>query len=103
MTSAAPVPSVDGRLTLEPDALVPVRVDGGAGAVDVDGDVRITARGRAAMGTAAPGHVATVRRIFIDRLTPSQLDAIGEVAAVVLAGSGEPVEHSVTPSARQGR
>ncbi len=32
-----------------------------------------------------PGHVATVRDLFIDRLTPAQLDTIGDAAEIVLA------------------
>lgn len=47
--------------------------------------VVITARGRKAIEAAAPGHVATVRRLFVDQLTPSQLDTIGEAAEAVLA------------------
>ena len=42
--------------------------------------VVITERGRRDIEAAAPGHVAAVRRLFVDRLTPSQLDAIGEAA-----------------------
>lgn len=47
--------------------------------------VVVTKPGRRAIDAAAPGHVAAVRRLFIDRLTPSQLDAVGEAADVVLA------------------
>jgi DNA-binding MarR family transcriptional regulator len=50
--------------------------------------VSVTARGRRRLEAAAPGHVATVRRVFIDRLTPKQLDALGEAAETVLAGFG---------------
>ena len=32
---------------------------------------------------AAPGHVAAVRRLFVDRLTAAQLDAIGDAAEIV--------------------
>lgn len=32
---------------------------------------------------AAPGHVAAVRRVLIDRLTPTQLDALRAVGALV--------------------
>ena len=48
--------------------------------------VVVTDRGRGAITAAAPGHVAAVRRLFVDRLDPDMLDAIGEAAAVVLAG-----------------
>jgi DNA-binding MarR family transcriptional regulator len=44
-----------------------------------------TEHGRREIAAAAPGHVATVRRLFVDRLTPTQLDAIGEAAETVLA------------------
>lgn len=48
--------------------------------------VVLTARGRREIEAAAPGHVAAVRRLFVDRLTPDQLDAIGDAADAVLAG-----------------
>ena len=47
--------------------------------------VVVTQRGRQQITAAAPGHVATVRRLFVDQLTASQLDTIGEVARIVLA------------------
>ncbi len=52
--------------------------------------VVITKRGRKEIEAAAPGHVTAVRRLFVDRLTPSQLDAIGETAGIVLAALDEP-------------
>jgi DNA-binding MarR family transcriptional regulator len=52
--------------------------------------VVVTERGRNEIEAAAPGHVAAVRRLFVDRLTPRQLDALGEAARVVLAGFDEP-------------
>jgi DNA-binding MarR family transcriptional regulator len=48
-------------------------------------DVLLTERGRRAIEGAAPGHVAAVRRLFVDRLTPEQLDVITEAAETVLA------------------
>lgn len=48
--------------------------------------IAVTARGRREIAAAAPGHVATVRRLFIERLTSEQLDVIGEAAEAVLAG-----------------
>ena len=51
--------------------------------------VVVTRRGRREIEAAAPGHVATVRRLFVDRLTPSQLDAIGEAAEAVLTAIDE--------------
>ena len=63
--------------------------------------VVITTRGRRDLEAAAPGHVSAVRRLFVDRLTPSQLDAIGEAANVVLATLDEP-SRSPNTSARIG-
>jgi DNA-binding MarR family transcriptional regulator len=51
--------------------------------------VLVTKRGRSEIAAAAPGHVATVRRLFVDRLTPSQLDAVADVAEIVLAAFDE--------------
>ncbi len=47
--------------------------------------VAVTAKGREEIGAAAPGHVATVRRLFVDVLTPAQLDVIADAAEAVLA------------------
>jgi DNA-binding MarR family transcriptional regulator len=51
--------------------------------------VVVTGRGRTEIAAAAPGHVAAVRRLFVDRLTSSQLDAVGEAADIVLAALDE--------------
>jgi DNA-binding MarR family transcriptional regulator len=48
--------------------------------------VVLTNRGRRAIEAAAPGHVATVRRLFVDSLTPRQLAAVRTAAEAVLAG-----------------
>ncbi|MCU0268511.1 MAG: MarR family transcriptional regulator [Acidimicrobiales bacterium] len=48
--------------------------------------VAVTARGREEIAAAAPGHVRTVRRLFVDQLSPDQLDAIADAAEQVLAG-----------------
>ena len=48
--------------------------------------VVVTPKGREEIAAAAPGHVRAVRELFVDRLTPRQLDVIGEVAETVLAG-----------------
>jgi len=45
-----------------------------------------TKRGRKEIEAAAPGHVAMVRRFFVDRLTPNELDVIASAAEKVLAG-----------------
>lgn len=47
-------------------------------------DVVITARGLAAFEEAVPGHAQEVRRLFIDPLTPEQLDQLAEIAATIL-------------------
>jgi DNA-binding MarR family transcriptional regulator len=47
--------------------------------------VVVTKRGRRELAAAAPGHVAAVRRLFIDRLSPIQLAAIAVAAEAVLA------------------
>lgn len=46
----------------------------------------VTRQGRAAIEAAAPGHAAAVRRLFVDRLTPAQLEAVRGAAEAVLAG-----------------
>ena len=63
--------------------------------------VVVTKRGRTEIEAAAPGHVAAVRRLFVDRLDPSQLDAIAEAAEVVLAAFDErpPGKAAVLPRA----
>lgn len=47
--------------------------------------VVISAKGRREIEAAAPGHVALVRQLFVDVLTPAQLATIAEVAETVLA------------------
>ena len=63
-------------------------------------DIGVTKRGRRAIEAAAPGHVATVRRLFVDRLTPAQLDAVGDAAEVILGALDDSVAHEskATPS-----
>lgn len=51
--------------------------------------VAVTPRGREVIEAAAPGHAEAVRRLFVDRLTPEQLDAVGAVAEIILAGLDE--------------
>lgn len=60
--------------------------------------VAITDLGRRQIEAAAPSHVAAVRRLFIDRLSPAQLDAIAEAAEAVLAGLGDPPPGSGAPA-----
>jgi DNA-binding MarR family transcriptional regulator len=56
--------------------------------------VTVTTRGRKEIEAAAPGHVAAVRRMFIDRVTPSQLAAIADAAEAVLAEFDSPHDQS---------
>lgn len=53
--------------------------------------VVVTPQGRAEIEAAAPGHVRAVRRHFVDRLTPEQLEAVRVAAEVVLDGLGCPL------------
>lgn len=57
----------------------------GRGAVVV-----LTARGLQATEVAAPGHVASVRRHFIDLLSREQLAVLAEVAEVIVERLSEP-------------
>ena len=67
--------------------------------------VVVTTLGRKEIEAAAPGHVETVRRLFVDRLTPEQLDAVGAVAEIVLAALDEAGRSDAgsTPADRRGR
>jgi len=51
--------------------------------------VVVTKRGRKAIEAAAPGHVAGVRRHFVDLLTLEQLAALSSIAGTVLDGLNE--------------
>ena len=51
--------------------------------------VVVTATGRAAVRRAAPAHVAAVRELFIDALSPEQLDVLGDIGTAVLARLAE--------------
>ena len=52
--------------------------------------VAVTKKGRKEIESAAPGHVRTVRRLFIDRLTPDELDVLATSAEKVLADMDDP-------------
>jgi DNA-binding MarR family transcriptional regulator len=47
--------------------------------------VAVTEMGRKEIESAAPGHVRAVRDLFIDRLTPDELDVIAAASERVLA------------------
>ena len=50
--------------------------------------VVVTDRGRQAIEVAAPGHVASVRRLFVDVLGPDELEAIATASERVLEALG---------------
>lgn len=54
--------------------------------------VVVTGHGKEEITGAAPGHVDAVRQLFVDQLTPGQLDTIASAAETVLAGLDEPDE-----------
>jgi len=56
--------------------------------------VVVTTFGRRAIEAAAPGHVAAVRRLVIDRLSPEQLDVLGDAAEAVLARLDQPPQRT---------
>ena len=67
--------------------------------------VVVTGHGRDEMRAAAPGHVRAVRRLFIDRLTPLQLDQVRSAAESVLAGldQDDPCEEPGTEAAAKAK
>jgi len=70
---------------------------------EVDRDARgslvvLTPQGRRTIEGAAPGHVASVRRHLIDRLTPEQIRVLGEIGEAVL----EPLGDAPRPGGRDG-
>jgi DNA-binding MarR family transcriptional regulator len=62
----------------------------------------LTPDGRTAIEEAAPGHVAAVRRMFIDHLTDDEIDALGDltnrIIEVLSACPGDPPEHDSAAS-----
>jgi DNA-binding MarR family transcriptional regulator len=63
-----------------------VRRESGAGRGT---DVVLTPEGLKAIRRSAPGHVAAVRRLFIDRLSPETLAALTELNDAVVAALDE--------------
>ena len=51
--------------------------------------VGIRTKGREQLAAAAPSHVAAVRRLFVDRLTPAQLQELAVMAKIVLKAIAE--------------
>ncbi len=59
----------------------------------------LTELGRSTVAQAAPGHVETIRKYFIDLLTEDELNAIGSAARKVIAAieastDGQPTDNS---------
>ncbi len=61
--------------------------------------VALTKKGRKEIVLAAPGHVRIVRRLFIDQLTPDELDVITTAAERVLADFDHAPSTAARPSA----
>ncbi|GAA0633782.1 MarR family transcriptional regulator [Sporichthya brevicatena] len=61
--------------------------------------VGVTAAGRRAIEAAAPPHVAAVRRLFLDALTPDQLETMTEIAKAALLRIDGTVEIPGLPQA----
>jgi DNA-binding MarR family transcriptional regulator len=55
--------------------------------------ITLTDQGRDTIERAAPDHVASVRRHFVDLLTEDQLDALGEASEAVIAHLTDPGPH----------
>lgn len=60
---------------------------------------QLTEAGFAALAAAAPGHVRTVRRHLIDRLTPEQVEQLRDIGKAVLAGLGVDLGRAPLPAA----
>ncbi|HWG95050.1 MAG TPA: MarR family winged helix-turn-helix transcriptional regulator [Mycobacteriales bacterium] len=52
--------------------------------------VRLTAQGRRLVEAAAPGHVETVRRVFVDLVDADELALLTDVARRVREAAGDP-------------
>lgn len=48
-------------------------------------DATLTAAGRAKLEATAPGHVASVRRLIVDALSPAQLQQLGKLSRTIVA------------------
>jgi DNA-binding MarR family transcriptional regulator len=60
--------------------------------------VVLTEAGRAAITSAAPGHVAMVRRLIFDMLTDGEVERFGETCAKIL----QAIDESQPPCPRRG-
>jgi DNA-binding MarR family transcriptional regulator len=61
--------------------------------------VSLTPAGRAKLDAARPAHLAGVRRHFISRLTPTELDELGAIWRRLLVDEGRPTLGDARPSA----
>ncbi len=52
--------------------------------------VELTEEGRTLITRAAPGHVETVRRVFVDLLDPAEVDTLTAIATRVAERTGAP-------------
>ncbi|MEU7751023.1 MarR family transcriptional regulator [Micromonospora sp. NPDC049101] len=59
--------------------------------------VVLTPAGRQAIESAAPGHVAAVRRHLIDLLTPAEVDALGALTHRVVDNLADPAPRATRP------
>ncbi len=57
----------------------------------------LTDAGLARLQAAAPGHVESVRRRLVDRLTPEQFAQLGEIMALIAADETRPRSHVGPP------
>ncbi|MFJ4175337.1 MarR family winged helix-turn-helix transcriptional regulator [Microbacterium sp. NPDC089696] len=48
-------------------------------------DIRLSAQGRRELVLATPNHIANVRRLVIDVLTPEQLESLADITETILA------------------
>ena len=53
-------------------------------------DAVLTEQGHATLVAAAPGHVAAVRTLLVERLTPEQLEELHEISRALLADEEDP-------------
>lgn len=63
--------------------------------------VVLTDAGRTAIESAAPAHVAAVRKLIFDRLTPDEVEAFGRACAKIIEALAEP-RATPTHSVRRG-
>ncbi len=63
--------------------------------------VAVTDTGREEIGAAAPSHLEAVRRLFVDRLTPSQLANVAEVCETVLAAVSDEERRACTEAGHE--